>query len=152
MADIVFAVIISRDDLGLADLDLNDHVNYYISNQNFLGQTVTFNRNQISSPFIDGQITTFRNMQSIQDQLTLEVLSSDGSYLALMNNVRAAVAAFLQDSYTLTFEYGVSARTVKYQCEAADYTIDYDNQRWIAPQINATFAFYRQPIALVGGF
>lgn len=148
MPDASISLVISRDQLGLDDLELNDHVMSYISSQNFLGAAVQYQRNQIQSPFIDGQITTFRSLQSVQDNLTLEVLG--GSHKTMINNLNTIVAAFLQDTYNLRIKFGVTS--IQYACEAADYTVDYTSERWIQPQALVTFSFPRQPTPVSGGF
>lgn len=147
MPDILFSVVVDRTDLGLADLDLNDHLSYYVSSQGLFGQAVSYQRNQVTSPYLDGGVTISRNKEMVTDSIGIEVLGHSNP--DVQSKLQALVAAFTQDTYNLQ----VAFNTTVYQwaCEAADYTINWDSTRWIAKQLLVNFSFPRQPVAVKGG-
>lgn len=147
MPDLLFSVLVTRDNLGLADLDCNDHINYYIAAQ-FLGGTITWNRQQATSPFIDGSVTTYRSKQMVTENIAVEVLGDD--ITTLYANMSALVAAFTQDSFNL--QVAIGSDVVQYACEAADYTVAWVGSRMVAKQVQVTFSMPRQPQPVVGGF
>lgn len=149
MADFVFDVVITRTLLGLANLDLNDHVNFYVAKDNMFGAAVQYNRNQITSPYMDGAVTVNRQKQAVQDQLTIEILPTANLAL-LATNIQSLIAAFTQDSYTLAVTMGSQTNT--YNCEAADYTVSYEQSRFNARRASVTFQFIRQPNPASGVF
>lgn len=148
MPDLLLSVQIDRTDLGLASLDLNDHNNYYISSDNFLGGQVQYERNQVTSPFIDGSVTVNRRKQIVTDQMTVEVLGVNKA--DLITNINNLVLAFSQDTYNLQIAYG--SVVYQYACEAADYTVQYSGPRWIANHVQVQLSFPRQPVPTVGVF
>lgn len=147
MPDVALSVQISRDDLGLAALDLNDHVSYYISGQNFLGQAVSWDRKQVTSPFMDGSVTTTRTRQMVNDQLSVEVLGS--TQVDLQNKLTTLIQAFAQDTFNLQVAF--STATYQWECESADYTVSFQAERWIAQQVLVSFQFPRNPVPILGG-
>jgi len=148
MPELSLQVEISRDNLGLLPLDINDHTNYYVAGDFLTGQ-LSWNRNQVGSPFLDDQITVYRTLNRVTRALTVEVL---GTSIATMNtNMITLVAAFMQD----TFHLAVVADTdlnLEYNCEAADYQVGWTGPRLIQRQVSITFNVPCAPIPVVGGY
>lgn len=144
------SVVVTRDSLGLADLQINDFINYYVGSE-FLGAGVTWNRNQVSSPFLDGQVTTFRNRQNVSEPATVEVLADEPNLLQIAQNT--LVQAFLQDFFNVLIVIGTGTHKATYQiqCEAADYTVAWTGPRWLATQGQVKFTVPCQPVPIVGG-
>jgi hypothetical protein len=143
--DLALAVTVSRTLLGLAPLDINDHLNYYVTPQ-LLGGQVAWTRTQITSPWLDGAVTTNRVRQMVTEPLVIEVLG--GTHGELKANVDTLVQAFIQDSFDLELTMGDAAYA--YRCEAADYTLGWNGPRMMANQVQVTFSVPRQPTALLG--
>lgn len=141
----ITAAQISRDELGLPLLNLNDHVNYYVSSQVF-GAQVSFRRQTVQSPWIEGQFTVGAVRDVVQDKFAVEVMGPD--QVTLQNNLQTLIAAFTQDYYDLTLQMDTAVYT--YACEQADYTLDWTNTRFIAQQVLVTFAIRRSPVAING--
>ncbi len=99
MADLDLSVTISRDPLGLDDLELNDYENYYIGPE-FLGGSLAWNRTKIGSPWDDGETTTQRSLQNVEEPVTIEVLGGD--IIELGDNEQQLTDAFFQDTFTIT--------------------------------------------------
>ena len=147
MPDLGLDVSVSRALLGLADLAINDHLAYYLSPQ-FLGGQVTWNRQQATSPFVDGAVTTYRTRGMVTEQLGVEVLGDTPGELD--GNLAVLLAAFVQDSFHLAVAIG--AQSWEYLCEAADYQVAWSGPRFIARQLQVLFGVPRQPVPVAGAF
>lgn len=147
MVDIALSAKVSRTLLSLPDLELNDHADYYIG-ASFLGAAQDWNRNQVGSPFLDGQVTTYRTRQMVTEPVQIEVPADNQTELTA--KMTALVQAFLQSDYTITVVVGGSV--LQYQCEAADFQVLWTTPRLVEHQGQATFQVPRQPNPLVGGF
>lgn len=146
-ADLDLSLLISRDLLSLDALQLNDFVNYYVAAQ-FLGQSVAWNKQQVTSPWTDGSVTTNRQRQTTSQPIAIEVL---GDTLAdMVDNANAMVQAFLQDSYTL--DLIINGVEWKYQAEAADVQPSMVGSRFVANQLQFVFNVPIQPVPLIGSF
>lgn len=141
----ITAASVSRPELGLADLNLNDHTNYYVANTIF-GGTVSWRRQTVQSPWIEGQFTVGAVRDQVEDKFVVEVKGAD--QISLQNNLKALVAAFSQSSFNLTVQLDTAYYT--YACEASDYTIDWTNTRFIAKQVQVSFSLRRSPVPVNG--
>lgn len=146
--DLTLQVTISRDGLGLLPLDLNDHANYYVAGDFLTGQ-LAWNRNQVSSPFLDDQVTTYRTLGKVTRQITIETLGESASELNA--NLSAVVAAFLQDDFHLAIAMDTDIQ-LEYGCEASDYQVNWVGSRVIARQLQVQFSVPCSPIPIVGGY
>ena len=147
MPDLGMSVAISRTLLGLAPLQINDHLSYYIAPQ-FLGAAVSWNRQQVTGPFHDGAVTTYRSRQMVSEQIGVEVLGE--SPAQLNQNVAALLAAFSQDSFTMTVAIGLQQH--EYACEASDYQLTWSGPRLVAQQLQVLFTVPRQPVTIQGAY
>lgn len=146
MPDITLAASVTRTQLGLGDLNINDHVSFYLATQ-LLGAQVQWNRQQVTSPFTDGAVTTQRFRQQVTEQVGVEVLAATAA--EMQTNLAELLAAFCQDSYTLTLV--VDGTTYAYRCEAADYQVAWTGPRFAARQGQVLFNVPRQPEPVSGG-
>jgi|SRR6184192_3654342 len=146
MPDITLSVTVSRTGLGLSALEINDHLDYYIAPQ-FLGANAQWNRTQVTSPFLDGSVTTQRYRQTVNEQLGVEVLGA--SQADLQAKLSALLGAFFQDSFTITIT--VDGTAYAYACEAADYQVNWNGPRFIAAQVQVVFSVPRSPAPVSGG-
>lgn len=153
MADLFLSCVISRAGLGLPDLEINDGYIYQASTQ-FLGAAVNFNRQQATSPYIDGAVTVARTLEMVTEPLAVEVWGRTGLDATLKNsylreNMNILTAAFWQDSFTLTIT--VEDALYAYRAEAADVQLAWVGNRFIAKKGLITFTVPRQPRSLVDG-
>ncbi len=146
MTDLTMSVEISRTSLGLAALEINDHTSYIVAGPEFLGGQVAWDRSQVSSPFVDGEVTTHRRRQNVSENIAVEVLGDNTA--DLQSNTRAIIDAFSQDSFTLTVE--LDSSTSVYLCEAADYKVVSSGPRYVANQLQVVFAVPRKPMPISG--
>lgn len=145
MSDLGMSVLVTRVALGLPDLELNDFVSYYVGAE-FLGGQETFQRSQVGSPFLDGQVTTYRQMQNINETMQFEVLADDQDELRA--NVAALKDAFRQDSYTLNVTVGT--QSYQFAFEAGDSQVSWSGPRFIANQLQVIITAQRKPLVLTG--
>lgn len=147
-ADVVLSVKISRTLLGLASLEIASGSNYYIGTQ-FLGAAVPWERQQVSSQWLDGAVTTSRHRQMVTEQIAVEVVAT--TLPLVQAAIKTLIEAFQQNSFTMTVVAGGATRV--YQCEAADYQdLSWTTPRLAGAQGQVLLQVPRQPVALSGGF
>jgi len=158
--ELPMSATVTRTQLGLPPLQLNDGVIYRCSTSAFLGGQVQWTRNQVSSIYIDGSVTVARQRQIVNENIAFEVSGVDGNNLngppnqsAFQKNMAVLIAAFSQDSFTLDLILGdVSEAThYTYLCEAADVQVTWTTPRFVAKQGLVTFTVPRQPVPVAGG-
>jgi|LauGreDrversion4_2_1035121.scaffolds.fasta_scaffold436237_2 hypothetical protein len=138
------SVTLSRTLLSLADLEINDHENYYIAELGDL--SVAWRRVVTSSPYVDGEITTQRSRQNTNRQVTVEVLGTDwGNAQA---NARALIDALSQDEFEMTITQDTEVTT--YLCEASDYVWKQAKERWHSTRGQLTFGLLSKPMPISG--
>jgi hypothetical protein len=138
-------VTVTRTALGLSVLNINDFVNYYCATE-FLGGQVTWNRNQVSSPWVDGQYTTSRTRQNVMEKIGVEIVAADTADLKAKTD--AIISAFMQSYFVLTAT--IDGATWSYACEAADYQQAFTGPRMYARQGQVLFDMPRRPVPLSG--
>jgi hypothetical protein len=147
MADLSLSVAVTRAQLGLGNLNINDHISYYCAAQ-FLGGSMTWNRQQISSPYMDGSVTVNRTRGVVMEPVAVEVLGSTDT--ALQTNMATLLAALSQDTFDLLV--GIGSAQYQYLCEAADVqNAGWSGPRMIAKQAQIVFQVPRQPVPILGG-
>lgn len=146
MADIALSITVSRTLLGLPPLEIGYNEDYYVAAE-FLGGQVTWQRTKITSPWVDGEVTTQRFRLNPTETIGVEIVAETQQQLDL--GTEEVLAAFLQDNFVLTVT--VDGGQYSYACEAADYTA----AQWTTPRLTAKqgqilFSLPRQPVQLSG--
>ena len=146
MTDVNISCKVNRDALALLPLEIADGNPYYLATQ-FMGAAVSWDRQTVSSRWVEGDYTTSRRRGNVTEQVAVEIRCV--STLALQLAMDALIDAFTQDNYTMTIT--IDGRIWAYQCEAADYT----NMMWTTPRLAAhqgqvVFGVPRRPVALAG--
>lgn len=148
MTDLSVSAKVSRPELGGGDLDINDHSTYIIATGSILGGTVQWDKKQVSSPVVEGDITTHRRRTNIME--TLSIYVKGDSIGDMMSNIRDLVDAFTQDRYSVQINIGSSNN--EWDCEAADYSVTMDNVHVYNKYAVVTFSIPRKPVPLQGGY
>ena len=138
------AATVTRTDLGMSSLNINDHSNYILGTQ-ILGGAVAWERNQVSSPWVDGDITVSRRRPNVQENIQVNILGTNQA--TMLTNIKTITEAFSQNSFTLTVT--MSGSVYQYSCEAADYTVEW-SVKMHSNQCMVSFMLPRKPIALAG--
>ena len=142
---LTFGASVSRTLLSLADLDINDSVNYLVGNQ-ILGSGVSWERKQVSSPWVDGDFTVTRRRPNVSDKIEVRVYGGDQE--ELKDNLESLVEAMTQDNFILNLT--LDAQSYSYSCESADYQISWGKELRHSNQTIVTFQIPRKPVALAG--
>jgi hypothetical protein len=149
MSDLTLAGSVTRTPLALADLNLNDWVNYYLSEE-LMGGEERWVRNTQGSAYMEGEVTVNRHRGNITEKVGVEVLGT--SQAVLDANIATLKDAFYQDSFQMTLTINGSTHT--YQCEAADLdnTMVWNKARHVGRIVLCVFSVPRRPIPIAGGY
>ena len=139
--DLTMSVVVSRDTMGLAPLEINDHLDYVFATPELFGGQQAWDRVQVSSPYVDGDFTVTRRKQNVQEDIQVEVFGANNSEVT--SNARKLIEAFSQDSFTITL--CLNGVYSLYTCEAADYKVIGTGPRWAAKQIQVVLSVPRKP-------
>jgi hypothetical protein len=146
MADLDLSVEVNRDALALTPLDIAQPP-YYLAASPFLSSQVSWDRQTVSSRWIDGEVTTSRKRGMVMETIAVEVVATDMA--TLQDYMQTLIEALCQDTYTMTIT--VDGTLWVYNCEAADYTnLMWTTPRLVAAQGQAQFTVPRRPVAAVG--
>ena len=136
---------VTRASLSLADLNLSDHTNYFVSGEIF-GATVQWRRSTVKSPYVESEFTVNRVRGIVEDRFAVNVLAAD--QVTMATNIAAVVAAFSQDYFNLTVQ--LDSQPYTYACEASDYTMDWQIGRMHSLQTEIKFSLRRSPVPING--
>lgn len=141
MAELLVTATITRDELSLADLQLNDGDTYKIAGHNLDIGRVTRRREVAKSVFTHGGI----EFASVLDMTTLSIgFDVFGSSLSqVRTNMNALIDAFSQKNYTVGLS--IEGASFSYACNAADYESSLTTQRMAARRGLIVFECPRQP-------
>lgn len=142
-----FAATVTRSDLGLADLNINDNADYIVASE-MLGSMVTWERKTVSSPFVNGDVTVHRRRGNVSEKFAVYVLGA--TQTEIQTNIKTLIDAFNQNRFNLTITLDSTVYT--YICEASDYQVEWMNTNFFALKVKVVFNLIRGPIPLVGGF
>ncbi len=145
MADLDLSVTVTRDFLGLPVLELNDDP-YQVA-RTFLGAGVTWERNKVSSPWVDGDLTVSARRGQVNETIQIEIFGDTAG--ELQSNHDDLIAAFVQARFRLDISIGPDAHYA-YRCEAADYKLSWVPERFVAGQLQVEFQVPRHPVPYAG--
>jgi hypothetical protein len=140
-----FAATVTRSDLGLSALDINDHTNFQVISE-IMGAMVSYDRRTVSSPYVNGDITVHRRRGNVAERFGVYVRGSNQT--AIRANIQTLVDAFSQNKFNLSMT--LDSVEWSYSCEASDYQIEWVNANFSALQVKVVFNLIRSPIPLVG--
>lgn len=147
MTDLSVVAKVTRTYLDLEDLDINTGY-YRIAGPDIMSGQVTWQRQQVSAPWVDGEVTVARRRGNVMEPLTVYVTGSDQS--TLNTNIQDLIWAFTQDRYTLSITIG--AQQHDWDCEAADYSVRVSTPYMKSLYVPVTFQIMRKPLPLLGAF
>jgi len=144
-AIVTISAVVTRDDLGQPDLDINDLVNYFIGPR-FDPGGVIWEREQATSRYIHGSVTVGRKKATADYTLPIDV---KGATFAELNQAKETlIEAFEQDSFRVTMTF--DGIVYSWQCEAADYSVNWDHVYIHNRRLQMSFSFPRQPVPIFG--
>lgn len=148
MSDISVSASVTRNELSLGDLDLNDGVNYQLA-KNFSAGSVTWRKQTVESPFYEGRYVVHEVKDAAETRLTVYVFGA--SYPALNSNLETLLAAFTeQSSYDVIIT--TEGQEHRWTCERADYEVAFATETVNALFVPVTFTMMRTPTPVSGAF
>lgn len=150
MADLSVSAHITRANLApaLADLNLNDDVNYQLSSQVEMG-AVAWRKETVTSPFVHGRVVVGAVKDAAEGSVTVYVKGNN--HATLNTNLDTVITAFTeQDEYTLKLM--VEGQYYYWQCERADYEVAFTTPTLKARLLPVRFSFFRHPTPVQGPF
>lgn len=148
--DLEMSVVVTRTQLALPDLQINDFVTYYVGS-GFLGETMAWVRETASSAFLDGAITTSRRRGMVSEPMPVEVLGDTPRDLQL--NMNDLIKAFEQSLFNVIITIGTGTHAASYTlvCESADHQMEWTGPRWVAIHGKVSFTVPCQPRGILYG-
>ena len=149
MPDLTIAAAITRVELGLAELNINDQTNYKIVK---VGPgEVEWERQYSGNPFTHGQTLVSAVMR--QGTLPLSVRCKGATNVVVENNRDALCRALEQFTYNLNIT--IDGVSFSWKCDPANYSVDETdgaiNPFFVrAKQSVVTADIPRDPISIVG--
>jgi hypothetical protein len=142
-----FNAEISREELALAPLNINDQVNFKVANE-ILGGTQTWRRQTVLSPYVDGEYTVNATRARVEERFGVQVYGPD--QLTLQENIARLVDAISQFRFQLRLDLDEAPWI--WQCESADYAVDFSQARMMARTALVTMTIPRSPKLIRGGW
>lgn len=148
MSDITASILVTRTELGLPDLDLNDGENYVFGRQIEVG-AMAWRKEAVTSPFVDGRVPVHEVKDSVESRVLIYCKGSD--YATLQSNIAALITAFTEQ---YSYELSITAQGIetRWTCERADYKTGYMTETLLARHVPVQFSFHRKPTPTVGVF
>lgn len=139
MSDLTISLHVTRSELGLGNLDLNDQTNYRAAGNELNPGAVQWRREVVNSPFVHGGVV----MDAVRDttQGTLSLYAYGTTIPQLKSNVDTAVEAFSQDEYKVVFTH--EGATWTWLCTQADYETGFTTFHLGARMTPIRFSFFR---------
>jgi hypothetical protein len=118
MSDLTVTGYVTRTELSLSNLTINDDT-YKIIRDMWGPGVVQYDRQKVSSPYVNGDFLTNRKKAQVEMPLGIRVTGT--SKIDCWNKVGTLLRAFEQFSYELSLT--IDGTTFTYTCEAADYSV-----------------------------
>ena len=129
-------------------LNLDDHENYIVAAESFASSATTWRRNQVQSPYVAGKFTASAIPDQVTENVTVYVLGESQTELQI--NLANLIDAVSQ----IAFELQWSADNAVYiwQCDSADYTVDWIAANLYARQLSVKLQIPRNPTITMSSF
>lgn len=127
-------------------LNLDDHERYRVASESFASSATQWRRNQVQGPYTAGKFTTYAVPDQVTETFTVYVLGD--SQTELQRNLADLIDTFSQPAFQLV--WSVDESSYAWDCEAADYTIDFTNVNMFARNLTVKFQVLRQPAITMG--
>lgn len=139
---------VTRAELFLADLDLNDGVKFTLG-QNVNVGSVTWRKETAQSPFVQGRVPVHEVKDASESTIVVYVLGA--THAALNANLKELLDAFTEQ-YSYILRINVEGSDNQWECERADYEVAFATETLSARFVPVTLSFHRKPTPAVGVF
>lgn len=141
MADIAITALVSRSELSLADLNIDDDVNYRLGANIDYG-TVSWRRETVQSPYFAGRVPVHEVKDAVESKLVVYVLGS--SHAVLNTNIQTLIEA-VTEQYRWELKLTIEGVLHSWDCERADYQIAVATETMNARFVPVNLSFVRNP-------
>jgi len=146
MSDLDVTAFVTRDELELGLLDINDGDNFILGKGFQVGKLV-WRKDTVTSPYVHGRFPVREVMDAVES--TLVVYAKGESHAVLTENIGILIAPFVEQSeYELRIN--VEGQAYHWLCERADYEVAFATETLNALLVPVQFTIYRSPIAVAG--
>lgn len=147
-SDINVVATITRANLAspLAELDINDLVNYELSRNVDIG-SVTWRKETVTSPFVHGRTPVHEVKDVTESKVGVYVMGDTRA--TLDGNIETLIEAFTEQ-YSYELRLQVEGRDYHWRCERADYQVAFQTEMIAAAKIPVIFSFFRHPVQMQG--
>lgn len=135
-------------DTPLAELDINDLVNYSLGRAVRMG-SVTWRKEAATSPYVDGRVIVHETRDAAEGSLVVYCMGD--THATLETNLSALLTAFTKQ-YSYQVKLQVEGVDHHWECERADYEVGYVTETVFARRVPVSLSFMRSPIAVQGSF
>lgn len=146
IADLNLTAIVTRTELGLGDLDLNDEVNFQFGRGIEVGR-LTWRKDVVTSPYVHGRFPVREVKDAVESKITIYVLGTD--HATLSTNIGVLIGAFTEQ-YQYELQIIVEGQSYSWLCERADYEVAFATETFNAIFVPVSLSFYRSPIQVSG--
>lgn len=147
ICDLDLGLLITRTELGLADLDLNDGTVYVMALDGIRPRGESWRREFARSPNVPGQRVVHAVLEA--DPLQVDVICKGDTWFDAHQNYETAVDAFRQTTFNVTET--VDGVTHLWQCTEADVVPVWRAIWQAVPAIAVAFEAPRQPVDVDSG-
>jgi hypothetical protein len=145
MSDLTVSLQVTRE--GSTSLELNDGVTYILTDRVTPGP-ITWRRESVTSPYLDGEFTVSRVREESDLQLVVDVIGTTLSEIDTA--VEVLIDALTQPAFEITFT--VEDVTYQWSCEAGDYVMAFENVRFYNRRTTVAFTIPRHPVPIQGAY
>lgn len=128
-------------------INLDDHENYIIASDSFAGSAMVWRRNQVTSPYVAGKFTASAIPDQVTESVNVYVLGESQTELQI--NLANLIDAVSQPAFEL--QWSADNATYIWECDCADYTIDFVNTNLYARQLSVKLQIPRNPTITMAG-
>lgn len=129
-------------------INLDDHENYIIASDSFASSATTWRRNQVTSPYVAGKFTASAIPDQVTENVNVYVLGESQTDLQI--NLANLIDAVSQPAFEL--QWSADNAVYIWECDCADYTIDFVNTNLYARQLSVKLQIPRNPTITMSGF
>ena len=148
MPELTLAAAVTRTELGLTDLDINDIATYELAKQLNNG-TVSWRKEIAQSPFYEGRFVVHEVKDAVE--MSLIVYVHGESYPVINTRVQTLLEAFTEQ-YSYDLKITVNGQQHTWTCERADYDVAFATETVNALKVPVQLTTMRHPSPVAGAF
>lgn len=146
MAELTLTALVTRTELSLAALDIDDGTNFILGKGLDAG-TVSWRKEVVTSPFYAGRVPVHEVKDSVEMTLVVYILGA--THATLMTNLQTLLNAFTEQS-TYEVQLTIEGQSYHWTCERADYQVGFATETLNARYIPVSLSFHRHPEPAAG--